>query len=125
MSEESDIANLEKRLRPLTKEEKEYWLFQLATCRESARGSRHLSYWQSIERYDREKWGLIFALSRILTGKKTHPRVKKGVEAFMELSKDEREAFYKTVLENTVPQKVARQKSFGLSQNSQHGHDRT
>ena len=104
---QKDLASLAKKMNTLSQEDRKYWAFQMAVCHDTAHHvSGNLSYRQWIERHERNKRILISCLSRVLTDQKENSQIKRGVEAFISASKDERNSFYKTIHEKEEPNKI-------------------
>ena len=106
-----DLENLAKEMQKLEPDDRLYWLKSLARCRETSSPDTHPMYKIGGD-FFRSKGTLIWAISSILTSgkEKEIPVVKKGIDAFMSVSKEEREEFYKAV-QKKVPCKVATKNS--------------
>ena len=109
---QKDLENLAKEMQMLKPDDRLYWLRSLAQCRENARPSVYPVY-QSFNQVEADflhfKSTLIWTMSSILaSGKKKKTLiVKKGINAFMSAFKEERDEFYKAVLQKETPSKIA------------------
>ena len=118
-----DLENLAKKMNNLSQEDRKYWTFQIATCRDTAHyAPNNLSYRQRVEHHERNKRILIFCLSRVLAVQKESSQIKRGVEAFISASEVERDSFYKTILEKEEPKKITTKSAHILSRRKE---DRT
>ena len=116
---QEDLENLAKEMQKLKLEDKRDWLCNMAQCRERCFPTTCPTYktWNQVrEDFLNSKGILIRALSSILTSgkEKEIPVVKKGVDTFMSLTKEEREEFYTVVLKG-IPCKVATKNSHSSS----------
>jgi len=126
---QKDLENLAREMQKLKSDERLYWLQSMAQCRESLHPTTYPTYKtynQIVTDFRRFKNTLIWSLSGILIGKNEEtPVVKNGVDAFMSLSKDERDAFYRSVLGKEEPQKIATKDSSKTGMTRQNkGHER-
>ena len=113
-----DLENLAKEMQKLEHEDRLYWLQSMGHCREIAHPSTYPTY-KTLNQIGADfrhfKNTLIESLSGILTGKNEEsPVIKNGVDAFMSLTKEEREEFYTVVLKG-IPCKVATKTSCNSS----------
>ncbi|MDY6407615.1 MAG: hypothetical protein SPL08_02785 [Pseudomonadota bacterium] len=106
---QKDLESLAKEMQKLTTQQKNYWLRVIA-------GGHDLSFPTACypshlreERFQSTKKAIIWSLSGILAGKNVEelPVVRKGVDSFMFVSKEERDEFYKAVLPKETPSKIA------------------
>ena len=105
---QKDLENLAKEMQKLTTHQKNYWLRVIAGCHDLSFPTACYPSHLREERFQSTKKVIIWSLSGILAGKNVEelPVVRKGVDSFMFVSKEERDEFYK-IVQKEVPSKIA------------------
>ena len=112
---QKDLEKLASEMQKLLQKDRKNWLHALRHCHESSLSRiYHPTHNKTPEDFQRAKRVLIWSLSATLTGTDKDTLVKKGVDAFMAVSEQEREVFYKTVQKET-PCQIATQPPNGIS----------
>ena len=106
---QKDLEKLATEMQKLTTHQKNYWLRVIAGCHDLSFPTACYPSHLREERFQSTKKAIIWSLSGILAGKNVEelPVVRKGVDSFMFVSKEERDEFYKAVLPKETPSKIA------------------